>query len=881
MALFLLGLLFCLSSRISASGFYEISNIDFYNSVFTDSLDWRLLQELSNQYKNVVISPISLKIILSLLYQGSTGQTEREFQTLLNYQNKEYVRNNYSQIVAALYNADRTEYMLNIGTSMFVDEGLYVLSKFEDLARKSFKTDIIKTNFDKQEKASKDINSWVEQLTHGKVKKIVNADDLSQALMIITNAIYFKGTWTRKFDKNRSTLGNFYTSPDNIRSSRNLKLVQYMTTTDEFLYYEDRSLDAKIVRLEYKGSDYAMYIVLPNTLGGLSSLIKNVDINKIGTIKFQMTQQVVEVTIPKFKFNFDIKLGKILQKFGLREAFQNTASFTGIVQTNRTLRRSLYVSDIVQKSGIEVDEEGSEIFSASAVNVGNKFAENTMIFNASHPFMFFVDGPNGTILFVGQYENPDAVDPSEVPNRWSQEVEEKNPTEAVQFQNTRPSRPNNEIDQSNNVQFQQPRPNRPSVESQRPDNVQFQQNRPNRPNTENEQPSNVQGLNLNPNLDPDYYQPPDVEMDEIAYRFNLFDIDLLYSFSDLSTNVLISPASIKTTLAMILEGAEGTCAEEISEALRIPDINQKGVRSVLVELLNNLNERSTPNSVLESHNAIFVSEKHRLVDNYKNVVIKYYNAYLKSLDFSNSDYAARVINGWISDSTHGEITDVISPQGIVPDCYVVLSNALFFKAQWKYAFDKRSVRKCFHTPRGCVYVDMMHISHNFNYNYITRLRANVVDIPYQDKFSMLLILPSSDSNVRSVIRDLPHFRLSSILESLNQSEIVLELPTFSFEYSADLVEFLKPLKIREIFGSRANLTKMIEGHHGMINNLLHKTKITVDEKGTTAAASSSAMIIPLMQPVTVAADRPFVFMIYHRDTKNIIFEGIVQNPLEK
>ncbi|XP_072401833.1 uncharacterized protein [Diabrotica undecimpunctata] len=933
MALLILGLLFCLSSQISAGDMYDNSFPEFYNSVFTDTLDLRLLQELSNQNKNVLISPISLKIILALLYQGSTGQAEREFQKILGNATKQYVKNNYNEVIAALYNTDRTGYLLNIGTSMFVDEDLYVLPKFNDTAKKSFRTDIIKTNFNKPDKASKEINSWVEKLTHGKVNKIVNSDDLSQALMLITNVIYFKGTWTHQFPENKTSRGVFYTSAENVRDGQNSKLVDYMTTTNKFLYYEDSNLDAKIVKLEYQGSAYAMFIVLPNSLRGLDSLIKNVNLATIGNIKIHMSETDVEVTLPKFKFNFNIKLRKILQKLGLHKAFQDTASFTDIVQTNKTLTKTLYITDIIQKSGIEVDEKGSEVYTATGVTIGNKMGENTIKFNVSHPFMFFIDGPNGTLLFVGKCEDPNEADPLDIPNRWSQEEEKKEPsnsdypgrattysasngnypgrattysappsntntgrlnneqsyqdnqskqnTQMYQYHQDHQSKPNSQKDQFNNEQSYQDHPSKPNSQKGQFFNGQIHRNDPSKPNTEMNQPSYEQGQNLNPNLDPGHYQTQDVGMDDIAYRFNLFDIELLTSFSDLPTNVLISPASIRTTLAMILEGSDGTCAEELTEALRIKDINQKDVRKIFLELSNNLNVRS-PNTVLESHNGVFVSNRCQLFDDYRNIIKHYYKADIANLDFSNQQNAANIINEWISTSTYNEITDVVSQQSIDPNSYVVLSNALFFKAKWRVPFDK-AINQCFKTPKGCIPVDMMHISHNFKYSYNTHLRANVVDIPYQEKFSMLLIVPGSDSNVGRVIRELQHMELSTILKNLIESEIVLELPRFNFEYSVDLVEFLKkpPFKIREIFGANANLTKMIYGKQGMISNLLHKTKITVDESGTTAAASSNGMLIPLMQPATVSADRPFIFIIYHNENQNIIFEGIVQNPREK
>ncbi|CAH1103652.1 unnamed protein product [Psylliodes chrysocephalus] len=842
----------------ASKGFYE-SGLSFYNDILTNKFDWQLLQELSPHHKNVLISPISLKLIFGLLYQGSTSVTEKEFQSLLNFENKDAVKNNYSNILAALQHSERSEYLLNIGTSMFLDKDLHVLPTFEQIAVKYFRTGIKLVDFGKPEEASQIINSWIDQLTHGKVKKMVAADDLVQTLMLITNAIYFKGTWEHPFPRNQTYVGKFLTTADYTQANKPPKYVQYMTTIDEFYYYEDPSLDAKIVRLEYKGSSYSMFIVLPNSLGGLENLIKKISLTKISEMRYYLTAQLVQLIIPKFKFNFHAKLAPILQKFGLHQIFQNTNSFNGIVQTNNSLRRQLVVSDIVQKTGIEVDEEGSVVFSATDVNIGNKFGENKLIFNASHPFMFFVEGPNGTILFIGKYEDPEEMEVSEDKNVSNGGVSMENSNNGNaqyypnQNRNNQGSLPNNGFASGNRFNDAGP-----PVNSGAP-------------------------TNLSPNLDPEYYQPADSNMEDVAYRFNLFDIELLNAFTDSQNNVLISPASIKTTLAMILEGASGNCAEEISEALRIPDITQTGARHIILELLNNLNEKGTANTFLESHNAIFTSNKQRLLDSYKKIIMQYYNADFKSLDFSNPQYAASVINQWASDSTHGNINEVISSQMISPETYVIISNALYFKGKWKTSFDERSTApKCFHIPsKGCTQVQMMHISNNFNYNYINTLRAYVVEIPYQDKFSMLLILPSSDTNVRSIIRDLPHHRLTSILNNLTKSEIVLEIPKFSFEYSVDLVEYLKQLKIRDVFGPKANLSKIIQGNNALVNNLLHKTKIEVDEHGTVAAASTSAMIIPLMQPVTVSADRPFVFMIYHQETKNIIFEGIVQNPLEQ
>ncbi|XP_057655846.1 heparin cofactor 2-like [Diorhabda carinulata] len=824
MLLFLIAL--NLASQVYSRGFD--TQLHFYDPDLTNSFDWSFLQELAPQYKNVIVSPISLKLILGLLYQGSESESEKEFQRILNYRNKEIVKEKYTDILNNLQNAERTEYLLNIGTAIFLDQDLRIQPNFEQISRRNFRTDIRATNFNKPKQASSMINEWIENLTNGKITKIIDASDIPQTLMVITNVLYFKGTWTHQFPKNQTRVGTFLTTPNIKRGVP----VEYMTTSDEFLYYEDSKLNCKVLRLEYRDSSFVMFILLPNKLGGLDDLIKNVDLSKIGNIRFQMTQETVRVTIPKFKFNFDVKLAPILRKFGFHQIFDNMTSLTGIIKNNSTIPKRLFVNDIVQKSGIEVDEEGSVIYSATEFNVGNKFAENILTFNASHPFMFFIEGPNNTILFVGKCEDPSDSWDSINSNNYESGKLEVNQSQYVVVE----SKYNNPQENLNNV---------PTL-----------------------------------NLDPDSYQPPDDDITQLASRFNLFDVELLGEFKYSPVNVLISPASVKTTLAMILEGAVGSCALEISEALRIPDINLKATRTILQQLVNNLNEKATANTFLEYHNAVFTSDKERLLEDYKNVVMKFYNAYLKSLDFTNAVQAAKVINKWVSDSTRGTIDRIISEEMISPESYIIISNALYFKGKWKKSFDiKSTMKKCFYTNKGCVEVHMMHISDNFNYNYINTLRAYVVDIPYEDKFSMLLILPTANANVRTVIRDLPHF-MSTILNNLMTSEIVLELPRFSFEYSVDLTDNLKALNVRDIFGTKANLSRIVQGKDAKVNRLLHKTKIMVDEEGTTASASTNAMIIPLMQPITITVNRPFVFMIYHRDTKNIIFEGIIQNPLE-
>ncbi|CAG9855304.1 unnamed protein product [Phyllotreta striolata] len=841
----------CSTQQFATDKFpFSISDDELMNS-----FDWQLLKEFGPYNKNLLLSPISLKLVLSLLYQGSSSIVEKEFESTLNFRNKDENRRKYSQLLSTLLDNEKSGNLLTIGSSMFVDDNLHVLPKFNRTAWQNFRTIVEPVDFDKPEEASKVINRWVELLTRGKVPKIVSADDLQQTIMLVTNIIYFKGIWKHPFPKINSYRGHFVTVPDNNDRMIMSKYVDYMKTTRNFWYYEDQDLEAKILRLDYKGNSHSMYIILPNSLGGINSLIKKISLTSVLNMKFKLQEELVEVHMPKINFKFSTKFVNILKKLGLKQLFQNTNSLTGIVETNNTIRRQLVVSNIIQKTGIQVDEKGTEAYSVTEIIVGNKMGENKMIFNASHPFLFFIEGPNNTVLFVGKYEDPYEDEGAESGNRWNTNEEADDATSQVypapqyntqRFSNNQGNLPTNRFDVPNQPPQQNP----------------------------------VFDSSISSNMD-DSYDPPNAE--DIAYRFNLFDVELLSTFSDSKTNVLISPASIKTTLAMILEGAGGKCALEIQEALRIQSLNQRGVRDIVLNLLSNLNEKATTNTYLESRNGIFASNRHKLVDAYRETVIRYYNANVRSLDFSNPEAAANEINQWASDATHGVIKEVVSSQLIEPELRLIFLNTLYFKGKWKTVFQQIPEPKCFQTtPDTCIPTDMMSVTQTFNISYVTSLQAQFVEVPYQEKYSMLVIIPTPETNVKQVLRNLPFYSLDKIIGGLNETKINLEIPKFTLDYSVDLVKYLSrnSIGIKEIFGTNANLSGIIHGNVS-VNNLLHKTRMEVDEQGSIAAASTSAAIVPFALPVQIKANRPFAFIIFDRETKNVIFEGIVQNPAKQ
>ncbi|XP_057657339.1 serine protease inhibitor 27A-like [Diorhabda carinulata] len=374
---------------------------------WSNTFDWRIVKEYSPLYRNLLVSPISLKTILSLLYQGASGITKRELENVLQFTDQESAKQECRNILNKLQPSETPEYNLNFGSRIFLDTPIQPQQKFASTAKEFFKTDIGFTNFSNAQEAADSINAWAEKLTNGRIPKVIDQADLAEAIMVIVNAIYFKGSWRYQFSN--QTVDKFYVPDGNNFFSIQAR---FMSVEDKFYYHESSALDAKIIRLPYKGGNYSMFILLPNSKGGLPYLVKQINLNNLKSLLYLMEPRAVNVKLPKFKFDFQARFSKTLHDFGLLQMFQNTASFPGIARGNSTILRKLVVTDIVQKSGIEVNEYGSIVYAATELTIGNKFGELLSTFHATHPFLFYIEEEtSGTILFIGKVENPLEVDP--------------------------------------------------------------------------------------------------------------------------------------------------------------------------------------------------------------------------------------------------------------------------------------------------------------------------------------------------------------------------------------------------------------------------------------------------------------------------------------
>lgn len=343
---------------------------------------------------NVIISPISVETALSMVYMGAKGATAAQMALGMHYENAD------PQAVAAKVGGVAKSYQaenspVSIANKVYVMENYAIKREFHEIATKSFDSDTQSLNFAESDQSAKTINAWVEQKTKDKIKDLVDPSMLdSLTRMVLVNAIYFKGSWAKQFNKERTQKADFWTS------ETDKKQVDMMFVKDNFRYAILPDLQATAVELPYANSSLSMLVILPQEKTGLGRLEAALADYDLAEISKSMSKLEVNVYMPKFKVEYDLSLKKPLQKMGMDNMFSDAADFSNLLDSPEPLK----VSEVVHKAFIEVNEEGTEAAAATAIFVGFRSmprALPTTIFRADRPFLYIIQNENGEGLFWG------------------------------------------------------------------------------------------------------------------------------------------------------------------------------------------------------------------------------------------------------------------------------------------------------------------------------------------------------------------------------------------------------------------------------------------------------------------------------------------------
>jgi serpin B len=349
-----------------------------------------------NKAENVFISPTSVAIALSMLYQGAGGKTQQEMAEALEIQGMslEKVGAANQALRDTLQNAD-PQVTLAIANSLWAREGVTFKPSFLNQVQQYFDAQITRLNFANPE-AKTLINNWVKEKTQGKIDQIIDSIHPSQILFLI-NAIYFKGNWTQAFEPTLTSPQPFHLADGKVKSH------PLMARQGEYQYYENQQFQA--VSLPYAGKRLSFYVFLPRQDMPLEDFLAQLTPQNWNRWISEFRNREGLVKIPRFKLEYEIKLNEVLSKLGMSSIFNaSQANFSPMTAT------PVRVDEVKHKTFVEVNEEGTEAAAVTSIGI-----RATSMVPQDTPFRMVVDRPffcairdnqTGTLLFMGAIANP-------------------------------------------------------------------------------------------------------------------------------------------------------------------------------------------------------------------------------------------------------------------------------------------------------------------------------------------------------------------------------------------------------------------------------------------------------------------------------------------
>jgi len=397
--------------------------------------------------------------------------------------------------------------------------------------------------------------------------------------------------------------------------------------------------------------------------------------------------------------------------------------------------------------------------------------------------------------------------------------------------------------------------------------------------------------------------PPVVTGDDVSVLVNgnsSFAFDLYRMLKEEDGNLFYSPYSISMALAMTYAGARGETAEQMADTLHFilpeerlhpaySDLGEelaqrgKGRELLVVQPEGDPVKENIEGFHLNIVNALWGQEGYEFLDEYLDLVERYYGSSLKTLDFIGEPEPSRLeINKWASEKTEGRIQNLLPPGVINPLTRLILTNAIYFKARWENEFSERMTQDdTFYLLDGnTVTVPMMHQKTRFAYAKGDNFQA--VRLPYLGgEIAMVVLLPR-EGRFEAFEGSLELSKLNDIISDMAVREVRLALPKFEFEDDYRLGKTLSDLGMPAAFDQNvADFSGMTGNMELFISSVIHKTFVSVDEEGTEAAAVTAIPMVaspPPSGPVDFTANRPFIFLIQDIETGSILFIGRVLNP---
>ncbi|TYJ35092.1 hypothetical protein E1A91_A05G213300v1 [Gossypium mustelinum] len=358
---------------------------------------------------NLVFSPLSIHVVLSLIAAGAKGPTLDQLLSFLKSKSNDQLSSFSSELVSVVF-ADGNPAggpRLSFANGVWFDQSLPLKPSFKQVLDNVYKAASKLVDFqNKAVQVAGEVNMWAEKETNGLIKEVLPPGSVDASTrLIFANALYFKGAWNEAFDASKTKDHDFH-----LINGSSVK-VPFMTSKKK------QTVSAydgfKVLGLPYKqGNDkrrFSMYFFLPDAKDGLPALVEKAS-SESGFLERHLPHQPVEVgefRIPRFKISFGLKASEVLKRLGLVLPFSGEGGLTEMVDSPQG--RDLFVSNIFHKSFIEVNEEGTEAAAATSAVIALRslLIPQTIDFVADHPFLFLIrENATGVVLFIGHVINP-------------------------------------------------------------------------------------------------------------------------------------------------------------------------------------------------------------------------------------------------------------------------------------------------------------------------------------------------------------------------------------------------------------------------------------------------------------------------------------------
>ena len=357
---------------------------------------FELYSDLSkSETENIFFSPYSISSALAMVYEGARAETAEEIKSVFHFPDYSKLRSNFAAIYNGI-NSGNQDYELRTGNALWVQQDYPVLKNYTEVIERYYGGKATNVDFIKEtEKSRQTINSFIEEQTNGKIKELIPEGFLdSMTRLVITNAIYFKGTWKWQFDPKDTKDRDFKITPTNV-----VKVPMMYMKPEKAMFNYAHLEDLQILELPYKGENVSMLIILPEKdLNSIHLTAENLE-----KWKSEMKKTKIEsIYLPKFEFDTKYLLNENLKTLGMPTAFTPSADFSGI-----SGKKDLFIDFVIHKAYVKVDEEGTEAAAATGVGMKLTAMPESIVFRADHPFLFIIQQKDtGNILFMGRVVNP-------------------------------------------------------------------------------------------------------------------------------------------------------------------------------------------------------------------------------------------------------------------------------------------------------------------------------------------------------------------------------------------------------------------------------------------------------------------------------------------